>query len=119
METVTVAGKTYIVSLSPQATVLEIEVEGPGGAVTATSFETLFPATNTRGTVYMTATDKDTAGTPGAQASRTSTAGPSASTSTGATGVQSAAASAHRLSSATTAVAMIAGGSLIFLAVWL
>ncbi|KAK6440672.1 hypothetical protein LTR95_003099 [Oleoguttula sp. CCFEE 5521] len=55
-ETVTLGGQTYVISLSPMATVLVIEQLGPGGVITATSLETLFPATNTRGTVYMTAT---------------------------------------------------------------
>jgi hypothetical protein len=43
-ETVTVDGKTYIVSLYPGATVLKIETEGPNGQVTATTYETLFAA---------------------------------------------------------------------------
>nr|OQO20956.1 hypothetical protein B0A51_14244 [Rachicladosporium sp. CCFEE 5018] len=55
-ETVTLGGQTYAISLSSMATVLVIEQLGPGGVITATSLETLFPATNTRGTVYMTAT---------------------------------------------------------------
>ncbi|KAK6437880.1 hypothetical protein LTR95_005920 [Oleoguttula sp. CCFEE 5521] len=55
-ETVTLGGQTYVISLSPMATVLVIEMVGSGGVITATSLETLFPATNTRGTVYMTAT---------------------------------------------------------------
>ena len=47
VETVTLGGKTYVISLSPQATILMIEMLGPNGRVTATSFETLFPGTAT------------------------------------------------------------------------
>lgn len=43
-QTVTVGGKTYIVSLAPRATVLKIETVGANGEVTATMFETLYPA---------------------------------------------------------------------------
>lgn len=56
LETVTLGVSTYIISLSSMATILVIEQAGPGGVITATSVETLFPATNTRGTVYMTDT---------------------------------------------------------------
>lgn len=42
-ETVTVGGTTYIVSLYPGASVLQIETEGANGKVTATMFETLQP----------------------------------------------------------------------------
>ena len=54
IETVVVGGKTYIISLAPQATMLMIETENSNGVVTATSFETLFPAQMTMGTVTNT-----------------------------------------------------------------
>lgn len=44
IETVTISGHTFVISLSPQATVLMIEEEGPNGQITATSMETLFQA---------------------------------------------------------------------------
>lgn len=61
--TETVSGHTYVVSLSPTATVLEIEEEGAGGKIISTELETLFPATVTggRGTAFVT-TDINGAG---------------------------------------------------------
>lgn len=53
-ETVTVGGKTYVVSLSPQATLLEIEELGSNGKATTTRLQTLFPATATGRTSTMT-----------------------------------------------------------------
>jgi hypothetical protein len=53
-ETVTVAGKTYVVSLSPQATLLEFEELGSNGKATTTRIQTLFPATATGRTSTMT-----------------------------------------------------------------
>jgi len=111
IETVTIAGHTYIVSLSPQATVLEIEAEGPSGKVTATSFETLFPGTGSRGTVYMTTTGSGNSGAEriGSSASAGATsAGPSA-------GLQSAAAQSNVLPLESGVMAV---GTLL-LAIWL
>ena len=54
VQTVTVGGHVYIVSLSPLATILRIELENAAGQVTATSFEILFPAQMTRVTVTNT-----------------------------------------------------------------
>jgi hypothetical protein len=54
-ETVTVAGKTYVVSLSPEATLLEVEELGSDAKTTATRIQTLFPATATGRTSTMTA----------------------------------------------------------------
>lgn len=53
-ETVTISGNTFIVSLAPHASLLIIQTENAQGQVTATSFETLFPAPMTRGTVTNT-----------------------------------------------------------------
>ncbi|GAB7358836.1 hypothetical protein MBLNU230_g4059t1 [Neophaeotheca triangularis] len=55
-ETVIIDGETFIVSLSSQATILLIEGVDANGVVTATRYQTLFPATMTRGTRYVTAT---------------------------------------------------------------
>ena len=108
-ETVTVAGHTYIVSLSPQATVLEIEMENGAGRVTATSFETLVPGTGTRGTVYMTAS--------GSGARQTGSASAGATASTGAdAGLQSAAISSTGILPLTSAVVAIVT---LLLAIWL
>jgi len=52
-ETVTVAGKTYVVSLAPEATLLEVEELGASGKVTQTRLQTLFPATATGRTSTM------------------------------------------------------------------
>jgi len=54
-ETVTVSGRTYVVSLSPEATLLEVEELGPNGKPTKTRIQTLFPATATGRTSTMTA----------------------------------------------------------------
>jgi hypothetical protein len=54
-ETVTVAGRTYVVSLSPEATLLGVEELGPNGKATKTRIQTLFPATATGRTSTMTA----------------------------------------------------------------
>ena len=54
-ETVTVAGRTYVVSLSPEATLLEVEELGSNGKATTTRIQTLFPATATGRTSTMTA----------------------------------------------------------------
>jgi len=56
LETVVLDGKTYLISLAPQATILMIETEGSDGKVTGTTYETLFPAQMTRGTITNTAT---------------------------------------------------------------
>ncbi|KAK3678966.1 hypothetical protein LTR78_001419 [Recurvomyces mirabilis] len=53
-QTVTIGGKTYIVSLAAQATLLEIMEEDGSGHVTATEFETLFPAQMTGSTLTNT-----------------------------------------------------------------
>jgi len=71
--TETIDGSTFIVSLSPSATVLVVREEGPDGRVTATMTETLFPATLSgagRGTETLTT------GT-GASGAAQSTASPS------------------------------------------
>lgn len=107
-ETVTLDGSTYIVSLAEQATVLRIETLG-GGTVTATTIETLFPAPDARGTVYMTAsgTGSSAGGTEGA--ARTSS-----SDDSGGAGSQSAATSlALQISG------LVAAGGTLVLAVWL
>jgi hypothetical protein len=54
-ETVTLSGRTYVVSLSPEATLLEVEELGPDGKATKTRIQTLFPATATGRTSTMTA----------------------------------------------------------------
>ncbi|GAB7349939.1 hypothetical protein MBLNU459_g0636t1 [Dothideomycetes sp. NU459] len=83
--TETISGHVYIVSLSPSATVLVVEEEGPGGQITATEYETLFPATATRGTATLTNVVSGGAGAPGGAAQTTSagqsggSAGPDAS----------------------------------------
>ena len=61
-ETVTIHGKTYIVSLAPGATVLVIETVGSGGDVTATTFETLYPGHGSEATVTHTVGVGATAG---------------------------------------------------------
>jgi len=100
IETVTVDGKVYIVSLSPDAMVLKIETEGPGGAVTATMFETLYPG----GAGAVTSTV-------GAAAGSSASAGPSASV-------------VPALANAAESVGLHLGGlglaaGTLFLAVWL
>jgi hypothetical protein len=52
-ETVTIDGKTYVVSLAPQATLLEFEELGASGKATRTALQTLFPATATGRTSTM------------------------------------------------------------------
>lgn len=52
-ETVTIDGKTYVVSLAPQATLLEFEELGASGKATRTRLQTLFPATATGRTSTM------------------------------------------------------------------
>ncbi|KXT10087.1 hypothetical protein AC579_8962 [Pseudocercospora musae] len=47
METITIDGHTYVISLSPHATLLEIVEIGSHGQAIATIYETLFPATAT------------------------------------------------------------------------
>ena len=54
LETVTVNGKTYVISLAHGATVLVIETEGPNGKVTATSYETLYSGSGSRPTITNT-----------------------------------------------------------------
>lgn len=68
LETVTLNGHTYLVSLYPQATLLEIETVGTDGK-TSTVFETLFPSQMTRSTITNTVM-----GTPSAGATLTATA---------------------------------------------
>ena len=51
IETVTVDGKVYIVSLGIGATILEIETVGPNGVVTATTYETLSAGSGPASTV--------------------------------------------------------------------
>jgi hypothetical protein len=72
LETVTVDGKKYIVSLGPGATVLVVETEGPNGDVTATSYETLYSGSGAPTTV----TNTDVVG---ASTGAKPTAGPSQS----------------------------------------
>lgn len=74
--TETIHGSTYIISLSPSATILVVEDVGSNGAVTKTEFDTLFPATITKGRGTTTAVvDGDGTGTstqpPGKGASQT------------------------------------------------
>lgn len=52
-ETVTVSGRTFVVSLAPEATLLEVEELGSNGQATRTRLETLFPATQTGSTSTM------------------------------------------------------------------
>ncbi|TKA71858.1 hypothetical protein B0A55_09830 [Friedmanniomyces simplex] len=108
-ETVTIGGHTYVISLAPQATMLMVETEGSDGRVTGTSYETLFPAQMTKGTVT------NTVGM--ATAGGSLSAGGAASTGggAGAAGLASGAESslALRLSGAVVAVGSLG------LAVWL
>ncbi|KAI6871419.1 hypothetical protein KC338_g2601 [Hortaea werneckii] len=53
-ETVTISGRTFVVSLAPQASLLVISSENGNGQVTATSYETLFPVQMTGGVVTNT-----------------------------------------------------------------
>ncbi|KAI7287093.1 hypothetical protein KC345_g780 [Hortaea werneckii] len=53
-ETVTISGRTFVVSLAPQASLLVISAENGNGQVTATSYETLYPVQMTGGTVTNT-----------------------------------------------------------------
>merc|ERR1712054_566083 len=53
-ETVTISGRTFVVSLAPQASLLVISAENGNGQVTATSYETLFPVQMTGGVVTNT-----------------------------------------------------------------
>ncbi|KAK5108340.1 hypothetical protein LTR62_008436 [Meristemomyces frigidus] len=77
-ETVTLAGKTYVISLAPQATLLEIMSEDGSGKVTKTEFETLFPAQMTGSTLTNTLDMGFTSGTAaGTAASGTAAAGKS------------------------------------------
>ena len=54
LETVTINGKTYIISLAHGATVLMIETEGPNGKVTATTYETLYSGSGSQPTITNT-----------------------------------------------------------------
>ncbi|KAK0317624.1 hypothetical protein LTR82_011393 [Friedmanniomyces endolithicus] len=109
VETVIISGHTYIVSLAPQATILMIETEGSDGKVTGTTYETLFPAQMTRGTVT------NTIGMATAGGSLSAGVAAATSGSGSAAGLASAAepSIALRLSAAVVAI-----GSLV-LAVWL
>jgi hypothetical protein len=78
--TETIDGSVYIVSLSPSATVLIVEDVGNGGVVTRTEFETLFPATITRGRGTSTITTA-VSGAFGAETT-TQTSGPGATQTT-------------------------------------
>ncbi|KAI7208225.1 hypothetical protein KC333_g9208 [Hortaea werneckii] len=53
-ETVTISGRTFVVSLAPQASLLVISAENGNGQVTATSYKTLFPVQMTGGVVTNT-----------------------------------------------------------------
>merc|ERR1712054_659051 len=53
-ETVTISGRTFVVSLAPQASLLVISAENGNGQVTATTYETLFPVQMTGGVVTNT-----------------------------------------------------------------
>lgn len=53
-DTLVINGQTYIVTLFPHATMLEIQVVDVNGKVISTIFETLFPATMTGATAYRT-----------------------------------------------------------------
>jgi hypothetical protein len=83
METVTINGKTYIISLAHGATVLVIETEGPNGKVTATAYETLYSGSGTLPTIT------DTVGVIGA----TSGSRPSAPSQSVEAGMQNSASS--------------------------
>nr|POF01121.1 hypothetical protein CFP56_21069 [Quercus suber] len=76
VETVTISGQSFIVSLSPHATEMQVLQMGADGQVTSTMVETLFPAPVAPTTVYMTV---DTAAT----ASQAVSAGSPAASSTG------------------------------------
>nr|POE56402.1 hypothetical protein CFP56_50946 [Quercus suber] len=54
VETVTMSGQTFVVSLSPFATELQVLQMGANGQVASTMLETLFPAPVVPSTVYMT-----------------------------------------------------------------
>ncbi|KXS94496.1 hypothetical protein AC578_4515 [Pseudocercospora eumusae] len=69
METVTIDGQTYVISLSPQATLLEIVEVGSNGQAIATIYETLFPATATASSRTLTSFVHGAAATAGASPS--------------------------------------------------
>lgn len=73
VDTVTVNGHTYLLSLSPQATLLEIIEIGANGQPITTIYETLFPATAKSSTVTATAFMNGAAATKGASPSNTGT----------------------------------------------
>ena len=75
IDTVTIAGHTYILSLSSHATVLEIVEIGANGQAVATVFETLFPATATPATITSTNLVNGVAATEGASLSSASPTG--------------------------------------------
>lgn len=77
--TETISNHVFIVSLSPSATILIIEEEGPGGQVTATEYETLFPPTVTRGRSTATVTEVIGGATGGSAGTATQTVGASGS----------------------------------------
>lgn len=110
--TETISGSTFILSLSPSATVLVIEQEGAGGNIISTMYETLFPARAT----LAAGTDTVTVGASAGGVSSTQQAGAttSAGSSTPGASLQSTAASA-RLRAATLMGAL----GVLALAVWL
>ncbi|EME83153.1 uncharacterized protein MYCFIDRAFT_207709 [Pseudocercospora fijiensis CIRAD86] len=81
METVTIDGHTYIISLSPHATLLEIVEVGSNGQPITTIYETLFPAAATSTTVasFTHGTAATAGASPSTTASPTSAEGSSSS----------------------------------------
>ncbi|KAF7191044.1 hypothetical protein HII31_07559 [Pseudocercospora fuligena] len=69
METVTIDGHTFVVSLSPHATLLEIVEVGSNGQAITTIYETLFPATATASSRTVTSFVHGAAATTGASPS--------------------------------------------------
>lgn len=65
-DTVVIGGQTYVVTLSPYATLLEVQVVGSDGKTTSTLLETLFPATMAGSTFYNPAFTDGAAATAGA-----------------------------------------------------
>ncbi|CAK3949546.1 Hypothetical predicted protein [Lecanosticta acicola] len=107
-DTVVISGHSFVVTLFPHATMLEIQVLGSDSEVISTMFETLFPATMTGTTVYNT---RGTTATVGAGA----TAGSGASATSGNGAVLAGAGSSLAIELSVVSLAL---GSLA-LAIWL
>jgi len=109
IETLTVGGHTFVVSLAPQATLLVIMEEGPNGQITATELETLFPAQMTGSTVTNTVN---------ADAGATKTSSIASATASGASTAAALQNTAPPDVATSVSGVLIAAGSLV-LAIWL